>query len=103
MRSGGRPSAQHRSRALWYVVALKDIAQSSWDTTEIVVVVVAFCIVMYALIEIPLLGFFFAPERAADLSRRFSIWLGDNKRTIAVTILAVGGSYLIIRGIISVL
>jgi hypothetical protein len=87
----------------WYVVALKDIAQSSWDTTEIVAVVVAFCIVMYALIEIPLLGFVFAPERAADLSRRFSTWLGDNNRTIAVTILAVGGSYLIIRGIISVL
>ena len=66
----------------WYLVALKDIAQSSYDKTEVVVVVVAFCVVMYALIEIPLLGFVFAPERAADLSRRFNVWLGDNSRTL---------------------
>ncbi len=86
----------------WYIVALKDIAQSNYDNTEIVAVVVGFCIIQYALIELPLLGFAFAPERAADLSRRFSSWLGDNTRTVAVTILVAGGCYLIVRGIISV-
>jgi len=86
----------------WYLVALKDIAQSSYDRTEIVGVVVAFCIVMYALIEIPLLGFVFAPEPAADLSRRFNAWLGANNRILIVTILAIGGCYMIVRGIVSV-
>ena len=86
----------------WYVVALKDIAQSGYDKTEVVAVVVAFCIIQYALIEIPLLGFVFAPERAADLSRRFSAWLGDNSRTVTVGILTAGGSYMIVRGIVTV-
>ena len=86
----------------WYLVALKDIAQSSYDKTEVVVVVVAFCIVMYALIEIPLLGFVFAPERAADLSRRFNAWLGDHSRTLVIAILTAGGCYMIVRGIVSV-
>ena len=83
----------------WYIVALKDIAQSGYSDAEIVIVVVAFCIIQYALIEIPLLGFVFAPARAADLSRRFSTWLADNSRTVAVAILVIGGCYMIIRGI----
>ena len=83
----------------WYIVALKDIAQSGYSDAEIVIVVVAFCIIQYALIEIPLLGFVFAPVRAADLSRRFSTWLSDNSRTVAVAILVIGGCYMIIRGI----
>jgi hypothetical protein len=86
----------------WYIVALKDIAQSGYSDSEIVVVIVAFCIVQYSLIEIPLLGFVFAPTRAADLSRRFSSWLTDNSRTVAVAILVIGGCYMIIRGIVSV-
>ncbi len=86
----------------WYIVALKDIAQSGYSDAEIVIVVVAFCIIQYALIEIPLLGFVFAPVRAADLSRRFSTWLSDNSRTVAVAILVIGGCYMIIRGIDSV-
>jgi Sap, sulfolipid-1-addressing protein len=86
----------------WYIVALKDIAQSGYSDSEIVAVVVAFCIIQYALIELPLLGFVFAPVRAADLSRRFSTWLSDNSRTVAVAILVIAGCYMIIRGIASV-
>ncbi len=86
----------------WYLVALKDIAQSGYSDSEIVVVVVVFCIIQYSLIEIPLLGFLFAPVRAADLSRRFSTWLSDNSRTVAAAILVIAGSYMIIRGILSV-
>jgi hypothetical protein len=87
---------------VWYLVALKDIAQSGWSDTTIVVVVVVFCIIQYSLIELPLLGFVFAPERAADLSRRFSAWLGANSSTLAVWILVVAGCYMLVRGVISI-
>jgi len=86
----------------WYIVALKDIAQSTLSHAEVVVVVVLFCIVMYGLIELPLLGFVFAPQRAADLSRRFSAWLGGNSRRLAVWVLVAGGCYLIARGFLAV-
>lgn len=86
----------------WYIVALKDIAQSGYSDSQIVAVVVAFCIIQYALIELPLLGFVFAPVRATDLSRRFSTWLSDNSRTVAVAILVIAGCYMIIRGIATV-
>jgi hypothetical protein len=86
----------------WYVVALKDIAQAGYSDTQIVLVIVAFCIVQYALIELPLLGFLVAPERAADLSKRFSVWLTANTQTLAVAVLIVGGAYMMVRGIASV-
>ncbi len=85
----------------WYIVALKDIAEAGYSNTRIVVVVVAFCIVQYALIELPLLGFLVWPERAADLSTRFSVWLAANTQTLAVAVLLVGGAYMMVRGIIS--
>ena len=86
----------------WYVVALKDIAQSGYDRVATVAVVTAFCIVQYTLIELPLLGLVVAPERASDLSIRFSGWLGENSRTLAFWILMVGGCYLILRGVASI-
>ena len=46
----------------WYIIALKDIAQANWGNTQIVLVIVLFCVLQYALIELPLLGFVFAPE-----------------------------------------
>ena len=87
---------------VWYIVALKDIAESSYHNAAILVIVVVFCIVQYALVEIPLLGFVFAPERAADTAERFSSWLGTNNRKVAVAVLIVAGSYMNVRGIISV-
>lgn len=87
---------------VWYIVALKDIAESSYSDAAIVAVVVVFCIIQYALIEIPLLGFAFAPERAADLSERFTVWLDTNNRKVAVGVLIVAGCYMVVRGIISV-
>lgn len=86
----------------WYVVALKDIAESSYTTTEIVVAIVLFCLVQYALIEIPLLGFVLAPERAADASRRFSAWLADNSRTVAFWILVAAGCFMMAHGVATV-
>jgi hypothetical protein len=85
----------------WYLVALKDMATTDWSTAHVVAAVIAFCIVQYALIELPLIGFVFWPERATDSSRRFSAWLGDNSKSVGVVILLIAGCYMILRGIIS--
>ena len=88
---------------VWYLVALKDITESGYSKAEVVAVIVAFCVIQYALIEIPLLGFAFAPTRTTDLSRRFSGWLSANTRTVAVGVLVAVAIYMFIRGVISLL
>ena len=85
----------------WYLVALKDIAETDWSNSKIVAVIIAFCIVQYALIEIPLICFVVAPKRAEELSRRFTSWLGANSRTVGVYVLVIAGCYMIARGIIA--
>jgi hypothetical protein len=85
----------------WYIVALKDIAESNWTNTQIVLVIVVFCIIQYSLIEIPLIAFVVAPKRADELSRRFTVWLGANSRQVGVAVLVLAGCYMILRGILS--
>jgi hypothetical protein len=87
----------------WYLVALKDIAESDWSSTQTVVVIVAFCIIQYALIEIPLICFVVAPKRAEEISLRFTNWLGANTRTVGVFVLVFVGCYMILRGILALL
>jgi threonine/homoserine/homoserine lactone efflux protein len=52
--------------------------------------VVGFNIVMFAFIELPLLGFLLAPERARTRTARFSDWITRHKRTV-ITVVAGAG------------
>jgi Sap, sulfolipid-1-addressing protein len=49
--------------------------------------VAAFNLVMFALIELPLIGFVFAPDRTRARVRKLDDWLGRHSRTI-VTVAA---------------
>ena len=53
------------------------------------------------LAEIPLAGLIFAPERTGVLVGRFNAWLSRNGRTIAVTLCALLGCFLVTRGLIN--
>ena len=61
--------------------------------------IVGFNLVMFAFIELPLLGFLLAPERARALTERLSGWMNRHKQTLIVVVAGLGGLYLLITGL----
>jgi hypothetical protein len=81
------------------LVALKDIAQLGYSTAATVAVVIGFYLIMFSFIEIPLIGFFIAPETATKKTVSFNRWLDRNANHLATGVLAGLGVFLIVRGI----
>lgn len=83
-----------------YLAALDKIADYDPGPAPTVLLVVGFCLVQLTLIEIPLLGYAFAPEQTKDRVTRFRSWLARNGRRVAIRGAAVLGGLLILRGIL---
>ena len=83
-----------------YLAALDRIADYDPGPAPTVLLVVGFCLVQLTLIEIPLLGYAFAPEQTKDRVARFRAWLSRNGRRAAIYFAATLGGLLILRGIL---
>ena len=85
--------------SVWYLVALKDISEAGHPAAVDVLLIVAFNLIMFVLIEVPLVAYLVAPERAAAAVSQFNTWLHANARRIGVVIAGGVGLYLAARGI----
>jgi hypothetical protein len=86
-----------------YLTALDRMAKLDAGVPATVLLVVAFCLIQQLLLEVPLLGYTFAPEQTKDRVTRFRAWLGRNGRRAGVTVAAVIGALLVLRGVITLL
>lgn len=86
-----------------YLDALDHIHKLNPGTVATVALVVAFCLMQQILLEVPLLGYVFAPASTQDRVARFKSWVGRKGRTAAVIGAAVIGLLLIARGVITLL
>jgi hypothetical protein len=68
-----------------------------------VLLVIGFCLMQQILLEIPLLGYVFAPDRTRDTVTRFKDWMSRKGRSAAVIGAAVIGVLLIGRRVITLL
>lgn len=82
-----------------YLAGLSEIAKQNPSDLEVVLSVVAFNIIMLALLEIPLLGYTFSPDRTAVTVQRFSAWLSARGGRIALVLAVLVGVALLARGI----
>lgn len=87
--------------SVWYLVALKDIATGDHSTTVAVLQILLFNVVMFTLVEIPLVAYLLAPERAEARVRRANAWLHSHARQLGVAIAAAIGTYLIAKGVLA--
>ena len=67
-----------------YLDALDHIPSSTRELPT-VLLVVGFCMIQQMLLELPLLGYVFAPESTQDRVTRFQAWMGAKGRTAAVS------------------
>ena len=83
-----------------YLTALGRIAKVNPGTAPTVALVIGFCLIQLLPLELPLLGYAFAPERTQRAIASFRAWVARNGRR-AVTVAACGlGVLLIVRGVV---
>ncbi|HEY2654624.1 MAG TPA: GAP family protein [Solirubrobacteraceae bacterium] len=86
-----------------YLAGLTRIDRLNYSTAPTVVLILAFNVVMLALLEIPLLGFVIAPDWTKNAIDRAKTSIGHHWRRVAVTALCVLGGLLVIKGLIELL
>lgn len=86
---------------LFPLVAMKDIGELDYTTAGTIGVIVAFYVVMFTAVEVPLVAFLVAPRRTAQAVDSFNLWLARNLRMLAWCALAILGAFEIVRGVIT--
>ncbi len=83
-----------------YLAGLDQIEKQNLSTTATVLVVIGFNLIMLMLLELPLLGFVFAPDWTPGAVARAKAYVSRNGHKVAVIALTVLGVALVIKGII---
>jgi Sap, sulfolipid-1-addressing protein len=86
-----------------YLAGLISIHKLNYATTVTVLLVIGFNLVMLWILELPLLGFLFAPDRTRVAVDGAKAWVFRSGRRVAVWGLSIVGVLLIIKGIIGLI
>ncbi len=86
-----------------YLIGLHKIADQDPSTVGAVGMVLLFNLIMLALLELPLIGFIFAPEWTPRAVDRFKEWFSRNARMIGFRMALLFGGLLIVRGLVYLL
>ena len=81
------------SRAPTNLAGLALLIKLDAGTTTNIVGVLAFNVVMFALLELPLLGSINAPDRTRELVGKLDDWMGSHRRTIVTVAAGTIGLY----------
>ena len=81
-----------------YLLGLHRIDQLQYSTAATVLLVIGFNVVMLALLELPLIAFAVAPDRAPQAVERAKTSIARHGRTFAVRFLSVIAALLILKG-----
>jgi hypothetical protein len=86
-----------------YLTALDRMSKLDASDAEIVLLVVAFCLIQQILLELPLAGYALAPERTQESVTRFRDWIGRNGRRAGGYVALTIGVLLVIRGVVTLI
>jgi hypothetical protein len=83
----------------YYLAGLALLVKLNASATTSVLAVLGFNVIMFALIELPLVGLLVAPDRARRLTEKLSVWMTAHRRALIVTLAGAIGAYLLISGV----
>ena len=86
---------------VWYVEASTEIAKADASTISALLQLLLFNVIMFALVELPIVAYLVEPEGAAELVQRGSAWGHAHSRKIAIVVATVVGVWLIVKGMIN--
>ena len=82
-----------------YLAGLTLLAKLNAPPAANVVAILGFNMIMFALIELPLLGLVLMPERTHALTQKLNDRMTAHRRTLIVIVAGAGGTYLLISGL----
>ena len=85
------------------IIGMASIAQLDTSAGATFAVIVAFYLVMFTLIEIPLAGFIVAPDWTRRRVAPVNNWLRTNLLTVAIWALTIAGAAELVRGVVNLL
>jgi hypothetical protein len=85
------------------IIAMTQIAQLGYPTAPTVGVIIAFFLVMFTFVEVPIVAFTLSPEWTKVRATRFNAWLGRNLVSLGVWALTIVGSAEVVRGLVTAL
>jgi hypothetical protein len=91
--------AVYSAPGAYYLAGLALLAKQNASAPTIVVVLLGFNLIQFALIELPLLGLLLVPDRARSLTEKLNDWMTAHRRIVIVVLAGVVGAYLLISGI----
>lgn len=83
----------------YYLAGLALLAKLAQPPLTNVVAIIQFNVIMFAFIELPLVGFLLAPNRTRKLAEQLNSWITRHKRTLVVVAAGAGGTYLLVSGL----
>jgi Sap, sulfolipid-1-addressing protein len=86
-----------------YLAALHELDDLNYGTVPTILVILGFNVMLLILLEIPLIGYVFAPERTVVAVQNFTAWLSRNGLRVGIYVAAGLGALLIARGVIEFL
>jgi Sap-like sulfolipid-1-addressing protein len=86
-----------------YLVALKQIADLGAGKVPSAALVVAFCLIQMAFLELPLIGYALAPESTQRRVEAFRDWLARSGPRVAGNLALAIGALLVVRGAIELI
>jgi hypothetical protein len=86
---------------VWYLEALTEISKAMPSTVSALLQLLVFNVIMFALVEIPIVAYVVNPAGASGLVQRGSEWGHSHSRQIAIWLATIVGVWLIVKGIIA--
>jgi Sap, sulfolipid-1-addressing protein len=86
-----------------YLIALHKVADGNPSTAGAIGAVLLINVIMLVLLELPLIGYIFAPDWTPQAVNRFKNWFARNARRLGFRLALVIGVLLIVRGLIYLL
>jgi hypothetical protein len=83
----------------FYLLALGDIATGDYTGTQEIGLILLFNVIMFALLEVPLVGYLVRPEGTAQRVEKLSIWLNANGLRVMGWLVGAVGVSLVVQGI----
>ena len=91
--------ALYSAPGAYYLAGLALLAKQNASAATNVVVVLAFNLIQFALIELPLIGLVVIPDRARPLTEKLNEWMTAHRRIVTVLLAGATGVYILISGI----
>jgi hypothetical protein len=91
--------ALYSAPGAYYLAGLALVAKQNLSATTILLEILGFNLIQFALIELPLLGLVLMPDRARSLTQKFNDWMTAHRRIVIVILAGAIGTYLLISGI----